>query len=251
MSIPLDHQIFQTSSIVDNLCQGFFRSHAISYFQYYRAYRDGSVVALVNDTKILKRFIELDFPSFSSYRDCHKMKLSYWILWDEELPWLPVQIGRDLGVHHGITLLRRSKDYFDMIGFGMPEERTNAISYYMNNIKSLENFINSFEKEHKPLINIAEKNRILLPEHNRDTHYEELCLGSENRIIVHGIFGKTHITIQEFSCLRLKLQGFGYKEIANELEISPRSVETYFKRIKERTGYSNTIQFQKMLSYYG
>jgi prefoldin subunit 5 len=38
-----------------------------------------------------------------------------------------------------------------MIGFAMPEERSNAASYYMNNIEKLKLFITSFEKDYSEL----------------------------------------------------------------------------------------------------
>lgn len=239
MSVPFDHHIFESSQDMQSICSSFFASNGLSYFQYYRVYDDGSVFALLNNTTILKRFLELDFPSFSSFKEGDKRRESYWFMWDEELPWLPVQIARDLGVYHGLTYVRRFKNHYDMIGFGMPSERSNAASYYMSNRDMLKNFITYFEKEHGEIINASRRNSIMLRENNRDANYKQLCLGKNMRFEIDVSGTKTYLTPQEMSCMNLKNQGLSFKEIGRVLEISPRSVETYLQRIKIRTGIMN------------
>lgn len=229
--IPLDHFIFKSSTDLAAACQNFFNKSGISYFQYYRSYDDGSISAMLTNTQTMKKFIELDFPSFSSFKESDKYKPDYWFMWDEELPWLPVQIGRENGLYHGLTLIRRGESYYDMIGFAMSEERSNAASYYMTNMDMLNNFIASFEKDHVELIKESERSRILVPEVNRDPNYKKLCLDSNQRFIIED----SYITSREYSCLRLRNQGMSAKEIARILSISPRSVEAYFARIRDRT----------------
>jgi DNA-binding CsgD family transcriptional regulator len=242
--------MFESSSLIEQTCSSFFESSGLSYFQYYRIYDDGSVFALLNNTKTLKRFIELDFPSFSSFKESDKQRDSYWFMWDEELPWLPVQIARDNGVFHGMTYVRRAKNHFDMIGVAMSEERSNAASYYMSNMGRLKNFITYFEQEKGEIIDDARQNRLILPQNNRDANYKELCLGGNMRFDIDTPNGRTYITPQELSSVRLKLQGLSYKETGRIMEISPRSVETYLERIKLRTGITNLREVAFRLHQY-
>lgn len=239
MSVPFDHQIFNSSQDMEAICSSFFASSGLSYFQYYRCYDDGSVFALLNNTKTLKRFIELDFPSMSSFKESDRNKDSYWFMWDEELPWLPVQIGRENGVHHGLSYIRRTQNYFDMIGFGMSSEVSNAGSYYMSNIDKLKGFVAYFEKEHGEIIKHAQENKLIFRENNRDINYSDLCLGKNHRFEIKTSYGISYLTPQELFSLRLRNQGLSYKDIGRVLEISPRSVETYLQRIKLRTGITN------------
>ncbi len=97
MSVILskNHPIFQVSESVSDLCHTFLQAHGFNYFQYLRCYFNGSTTLLTNDTRLLEYFIELDFPIFSSFREDHHQKPSYWFLWEEELPWLPVKIARE------------------------------------------------------------------------------------------------------------------------------------------------------------
>lgn len=250
MFISFEHPIFSLEEKMREICQPFLEAQGLNYFQYARLYSDGSVSLLVNKTSLLKHFIELDYSSFSSYKEQHHQQLSYWFLWDEELPWLPVQIGReDHQLHHGITLLRRSLNYYDMIAFAMPEERSNASSYYLCKLKIFEQFINFFEKKYGELLKIALSNPIQVPEMNRDINYEALCLKNLKRIPVIGASGPTYATSQELSCLQLWVQGAHGKEIANKLDLSSKTVETYLARIKARSGFNNRLDLLEMMTH--
>lgn len=48
-----------------------------------------------------------------------------------------------------------------------------------------------------------------------------------------------YLTQREAECITLALQGLTMKKIAAQLELSPRTVEYYLKRIKERMGVKN------------
>lgn len=48
-------------------------------------------------------------------------------------------------------------------------------------------------------------------------------------------------------CLRFFLQGASYKETAQLLAISARTVETYMLRVKQRTGFVTRFEIEQML----
>lgn len=230
--LPLDIHLFQTSQDVNSICQDFFNATGLSYFQYTKLFDDGSITGLLSNTNTLKRFIELDFPSFSSFKESDRNKKSYWFFWDEELPWLPVQIGRDNGIYHGLTLLKRNKGNYDMIGFGMPEERSGAATYYMNNLDMLNSYIDEFENDNRGLIDFTLKNKIQMPKDLQDSNCKKIPLKNNSRFTLEN---GTYITSREYDCLKLRIKAMTYKEIARILNISPRCVETYLYRMKDRT----------------
>lgn len=250
VKLSLSHSTFMLAEKVEEVCASFLLSHGFNYFLYLRCYYDGSVSLLVNNLGPLKHFLELDFPIFSSYTDEeHGRQHSYWFLWDEGLPWVPVKIVRDHhNLHHGLTLVKRGREYYDMIAVAMPHERQSPASFYMGKLKVIESFISYFDRDHKDLLNIVKKDRILLPEINRDRNYKELCLKDSLHIPFRGVFGSTYITVQELSCLRLLGQGYRLKEIANQLDLSPRTVETYLNRLKERSGIQKRSDLLSFLS---
>lgn len=210
-----------------------------TYFQYLRCYRSGAFGLLTNDTRLTEYYVDnmQDSPAiYSSFSDDSSQYHSYWCLWDEEFAELPVSIARSIGICNGLTLIRRHKDYYDMIAVALPAPIANQGSFYLNKRKNIEQFITKFNKNEKELISTMDKNAISLAQGQRDVNYEKLCLAS-GRLKVKGSNGAlSYITTQEIACIRLFGQGFSYKEIAQIAGLSPRSVETYLARAKERTG---------------
>jgi DNA-binding CsgD family transcriptional regulator len=238
LRIASDHPTLSLKNKIQEVCDEFMKNHGFNYFQYLRCYHDGSIGLLTNNTGLLEYFQHVDNSPvvFSSYTEDHQTSSSYWFLWDEELPQMPVQLAREkFNIRNGITLVKRSKYYYDMIAVATPVEPANAGAFYMNKLKVMEHYFKEFEIANHDLIQLMNKSPLLLPESYRDTNYKELCL-SQGTIPVKGTMGETYVTTQELSCLRLLIHGKSYKEIAQILEISPRTVETYLQRVKHRTG---------------
>lgn len=233
MKVDIEHPAFLLKSKVQEATREFLDSFGFNYFQYLRCYADGSIGLLTNHTGLLENFDSFENSPviFSSYDDAP----SYWFLWDESLPEFPVQMAREqFNFRHGLTYVRRSKNYYDMIAVAVANEQNHPGGFYLNKQSAILQFIRDFDKENKDLLTLMEQNPIALSEPHRDVNYKNLCLAT-GRIPL----GDTYITAQELACLRSLLQGDSHKQIAAELSISPRTVETYVKRMKMRTGYAN------------
>ncbi|TAL64503.1 MAG: LuxR family transcriptional regulator [Legionella sp.] len=247
--LPHDHFTFNAKTKIQDITSSFLHTHQFNYFQYLRCYIDGSVGLLTNETGLLELFQHIDNQPviFSSYTEEHQKVSSFWFLWDEELPDMPVQMAREkFNLRNGITYVRRTQFYYDMIAVTTAFDPMNGGSFYLNKIKAIEQFINDFDVEHQDLLALMDKNPILLPEPYRDCNYDRLCL-TQGKIDVQGKTGLTHITAQELACLRGLLQGLSYKNTAKRLHLSPRTVETYIQRIKARTGFANLTELERLL----
>jgi DNA-binding CsgD family transcriptional regulator len=249
-AVSTDHPTIQLKPKIQEICVDFLNQFGFSYFQYLRCYADGSVTLLTNNTSLTEYFAEIDNQPvvFSSYTEEHENLHSYWFLWDEELPTYPVSLAKNkFNIHNGLTLVRRSKTYYDMIAVALPEHCNNAGSFYLNKMKAIEQFITSFDRNNKDLINLINANPLVLPTNYRDINYQKLCL-TNNRVKINGANGPSYLTSQELACLRLLLQGNSYKQIGVILEISDRTVESYILRIKHRTGFKYHNQLESLIS---
>jgi len=250
IKIDLDHPIFSLKSKIQEVSQNFLKQHGLNYFQYLRCFANGSMGLLTNFTGLIEHFqyVNREPVVFSSFKEEHEKAHSYWFLWDEELPPEPVRLAREkLNLHNGITLMRRSKDYYDMIAVALPTERNNAASFYMNKLKSFEQFFDAFAQDNKDLIQVMNKHALILPAPYRDVNYQDICL-KQGRIEVLGKAGKSYVTQQELAYLRLLIQGAGNKEIAQSLGLSLRTVETYLNRIRQRTGWTSRSGLRDLLA---
>jgi DNA-binding CsgD family transcriptional regulator len=250
LSIPLDHPIFALKSKIQEASENFLKIFGFNYFQYLRCFADGSMGLLTNHTGLIEYFQNVDNSPviFSSFKNDHENTLSYWFLWDEELPASPVQLAREkFNLRNGLTLVRRTKHYYDMIAVALPNEAANPGSFYLNKLKGIEQFVKEFDSHNQDLIALMNKHPIVLPAAYRDINYENICL-TKGKVIVAGKYEETHITTQELACLRLFIQGESYKKIAQALDISPRTVETYIARMRLRTGFFSRTEFERMLT---
>lgn len=250
LQISLDHPTLTLKSKIQEVSGTFLGTFGFSYFQYLRCFADGSIGLLTNDTGLIEYFQYVDNAPvvFSSFEKSHENAHSYWFLWDEALPESPVQLAREkLNIRNGLTLVRRSKNYYDMIAVALPSEQANPGSFYLNKLKAIEQFVKEFDADQKDLIALMNENRIVLPGAYRDVNYEKICL-NKGKIAVVGRYGKTHVTSQELGCLRLYIQGISHKKMAQILKISSRTVETYIMRVRQRTGWSTRAEIERMMS---
>lgn len=250
LQISLDHPTLALKAKVQEVSGNFLETFGFSYFQYLRCFADGSIGLLTNDTGLMEYFQHVNNSPvvFSSFENEYENAHSYWFLWDEKLPESPVQLAREkFNIRNGLTLVRRSKNYYDMIAVALPSEQANPSSFYLNKLRAIEQFVNEFDADNKDLIALMNKNPIVLPDTYRDVNYKKICL-TKGKITVAGKYGATHITAQELACLRLFIQGVSHKKIAQELEISSRTIETYMMRVKQRTGLSTRAEIERMMS---
>lgn len=243
-TIDNDHPLFALTPIVAEYSSEFLKHHGLNYFQFGRCYADGSILNFSNTSELAKLLFGAGFSVQSSFDEDHQKRPSYVFFWDEELPEDPVSLVRErLGIYHGMTILKRYKDYYDMIAFGMAKPRSNAMSYYFNYYKELEKFADQFIRTRTDLLSIHERQKLQLPSQYQDPNRLKLCLsGQEQRFTIKGRYGKTYATTREIFCLQYLEQGKSYKEVADILSISPRTIETYLGRIKERTGFNSREQ---------
>lgn len=250
IKVDLNHPVFTLKNKVQEASSFLLETFGFNYFQYLRCYADGSINCLTNNPGLFEHTKEYDEKPivFSSYEDENKNKPFYWFLWDEALPpSAPLQLAREkFNFHNGLTLVRRTKKHYDMIAVALPYEHAHPGSFYLNKMKAIEQFIDDFDNKNKDLLAIMDKNTIALPPVYRDVNYQAMCL-HQGKIYIQGKTGKTHLTTQELACLKFVLQGCSYKHIAQALGISPRTVETYLVRIKQRTGYTSYSELEWLI----
>lgn len=247
--LSLDNPLFLLKPTIQKIVSPFLKNFGLSYFQYLRCYSDGSFGLLTNDTRLTEYFhsAENEPIIFSSYESSQASSHSYWFSWDEKLPELPVSMARErCQLYHGITWVRRSKSYYDMIAVAMSKERSDPSSFYLTILGAIESFVYGFDRDQQSLISIMDRHRIGLALPNRDVNYQNMCISS-GKITVVGKYGETYVTTQELACIKWLLQRLSYKEIAKLLKISPRTVETYFHRVKERTGCLSPFELQSLI----
>ena len=270
----------KTHGEISKICYPLFKNTPIDYFDHEFFYESGKMVNFSTSPDIgTKYYSEWLNPTFEEFRLLYDLGYKYTFL----SPSMHLPPGASLAnpekyqhnidlcvqnkVHHRIYLLKRKKNNFYIYGFGSSSQKRSMVDFFMNSLNVLERFVEYFEKKARDLIeNSHETSTIFLPNYllklDRKILQEDIAvnlpidfnkfLDKDDDTSCLLQFGE-HLTPREIDCLDLLSQGFTMKVIARKLLISPRTVESYLRNVKEKCGVqtkSELIEFwQKTVNY--
>lgn len=136
---------------------------------------------------------------------------------------------------HGITIINKQDHYIEYVDIAAPKNHREMTSFYLNNFDQIENFITDFITKSANLIVMANKRLVKLP--------EVLCLptDSQNQASIKNY----KISNREKQCLEFYLAGNTAKETAEILQLSHRTIEDYFNKIKKKLNCINKRELLK------
>lgn len=209
----------------------------VDFFSYTRFYFDGTSISLLTHTNWYNFFLKQEVPGsvnvFNLKTGCY--------LWSELFPEEAViDAKNNFNIDNGIQFTYREKDYVEVFSFGSEPSNHKAMGYFIANIDLLEKFNKYFKKRAVNLIDKAVKSKIIIPEIMRG--YQEInagfTLGLDERRKFLNLIGYDDIihnlSNREYECLQHISRGMTNKEVARLLRISPRTVETYINKMKDK-----------------
>ncbi len=244
------HPSLNFSADLKNLTQGLLAKLGCNYFQYLKVFKDGSYSFVTNQPDwscfALEYLNRTDKPAVYSHIDATTLdKDTYIFLWEPNLPKEPVSLARQFNIAHGMTFVERHPDFYYMIGFGAPSEHHRAIDNYFNSLSEMKCFIQEFKDNHKQLISNIDKCRIVVPKNRQDANLDKMLYPKNSS---HASNCQRHLTAQELMCIQGLAKGKTYKEIAQSMAVSPRTVETYLNRVRLRYNLRYKRELIKLLN---
>ncbi len=261
--IPKDHTSITTAPDFIELCQPIFDYTEIDSCFYGRVYPDNSLFFLDTHQK-WHQYLYRDFKfktQLSGYDlfDIaveqnkglfqHAPNEACWFI-DDTSQEIIFQQSKEFAINNFINFGEKFSDYIELYGFAfLGKKRTN--SYYFSLMELLKKFILYFREKGSAIIAQNEADRIILP--SRDAEYlrhvsnlkKQLFINDDNIAKFHDSINlkkyplifegrKKYITAKELQCLQHLSQGYSCKEIANNLGISPRTVEFHLNNSKDK-----------------
>ncbi len=234
------------SSILDKfhtICGTLFVNSCISSFRYFRVFDDGSFINLSSDHNWLVDRIEKIPNNGNCFHkplcDATEDKATFY-LWDNNAKDPVLDLMKAYNISNGISAYKRKGSSVEAWSFGATNQDTFAGNFYINNMEFLKSFINHFNIAGAQLVDSAKRafftdSAMVKPFKNDNESINSFALnpfGSKN----------IHLSQREFQCLKLISKGRTAKEIAIDLHISPRTVETYIHSIKTKLGVNTKSQ---------
>ena len=120
---------------------------------------------------------------------------------------------------HGI----RDQHGFSGFEFAADSQQQDVISFYIENFNIIKAFIDNFIPSAKSLIKRAKQSC-------DNNYYEKFDLGKQAKRPTDIL----PLTLRESQCTVRYIQGWSAKEIANQHQLSPRTVETHIRNAKNK-----------------
>ena len=222
----------------------------IELFIYFKVYLDGSYILLTNDFKLTKeycsRIVDDNLQSYVQLSLARKNKNNI-ILWPNYPMTAGMEIFYDKNYWHGLTFDRFNADNIECCSFLAHRGNYQIGELFFKKTNFLEKFSNEFKQKNSYIISRGElckaqyKNGynfdLAEKKHENLLNLDEFLKDSGIDIYSLYVNGKCiHFSLKEFETLKWLNQGFSVKGIAKKMNnISPKTVETYLKRIRYKT----------------
>lgn len=216
------------------------------FFQYLKVFNDGSYSCITTQPQWDAFVLEWlkknsEQPAVYSHIDSHTIdKNKYTFLWEPNLPKEPVMLAKEFDITNGFTFVERHADYYYMFAFAAPHAQSRALDTYFNSLNEMNAFIQHFKAEQQKLITDIDSIRHRFAANRQDRNLDKMLLSSTHTA--------PHITPQELTCIQELAKGQSYKEIGKVLGLSPRTVETYLNRVRQRFDLHHKKELIALLS---
>lgn len=240
------------------ICQPLVNHLQVKHFSYIKMFPDSSYLHFSTEPSwqkfyyenILHTSIILDGESLIKEPDVEGGLIQ--TFWPIEPNSQLTQAVYDYGFWGGLIFTKFSADHTERWVFSSNRSESKLIGFYMQNISLLLKFIEYFNYRAHDLIKTDSENRhklaifkngIIYPKAQPNLRLDLSVEQFLNEINIEGaVFNNIFKTGKIFS--PRELECFGHivcggttKEIAKNMQISPRTVEVFIKNIKEKTGY--------------
>lgn len=234
----------QVKSIAQ-LCQPIEKLYQINHLTFVRFFRDGNFILLSNRPDTVEYFFRNQFPIVPKFCTPIQSKRTWRMVPESEVF---VEIYRFYRSHFNIGNLTALFDihshWIDFFGFGSPHHPSLAIDLFLNKKESFERFSNEFRDKIESTLNKLKVNQGYLPVSMRPGTQDlfEYAISQKGP--------KKPLTPREMSILKHLSFGQTNQEIANELHLSRRTVESYIETLKNKLGVEKKSQILRAAQVY-
>lgn len=236
MIIDPNKHIFLTSyHEVDEIIAPLKDFFGITSFVYQKNFDDGSEIRLSNQPAWMHYFYEHELYKKSFFERPPSEFSKARLVWAGLTIHNPIlEKAREFNIDHGITFVEPCVGGCEFFFIGTTVDHPQARAKCLSNLDLIERFLDYFREKAQSLIEQAAKQKIIIPnkfiqaptwfgveEVNRDAFLNRLM--------------PIDLTARQLDCVRLLVKGYSMKMIAQELNISPRTVESYVEQIKVKT----------------
>lgn len=204
----------------------------VTYFSYSRHYKNGERLHACTHPKISESYYHDKYYLLGNTEAQPVSYVEQAVLW-QTLPNQKVfECSRNFNIGNGFFFIQPQTNYCEFFSFAGDINNVMLINVYLTKMELLKNFICEFREKASNIIDVLEKSKIILPYHDGPGCFLDKIEPIQDRRI-------PRLTIREEKFGYLLLQGKTAKEIAQDMNISPRTVESYLITLKHKLNCEN------------
>lgn len=254
INLPRSHIFLSSSHLLKQWMAEFFRNKIpINYFRFFRIYSNGNCIRLSSNEEwnhlyLVKGLMKINNPIkiFTSPTD--------------EIKYIPnnstniataVNLGAEMFDYcNGLSIKKRKNNYIDIYDFTTSKCTSNPEIMYLENLYLLEEFIRYFHLKGSDIILEAEKSALSYIEDEQFKNnlsfvtVKEQITKQKIKLSIKYADRIFTLTSRELEVLSYISTGLQCKQIANELHLSARTVETIINNIKDKFNVHSTSILQ-------
>lgn len=227
------HLALTSSSTVADMMLPHLLRHGIKVFHFNRHYEDGSLIRLSTDAKWNENYFAKGYVNKRKKVPAEYLtkSVNYFVWLTKDWPEMLTDAAVNFDIANGISIVEKCNGYIDNFCFGSTVSNTSIVNFYLNNLDLLQRYGCDFRDRAYQLFNSYEKQKIIIP---------------ESKIVIPSVHC-TDIEIAKLSdrekqCVVLLISGKRIKEIAIELGLSPRTIESYLNNLKVKLNCRDKVE---------
>ncbi len=241
MEFLQNHIALSSSNDINEICRPLAKL-GITYFSFVRTFKDGSHIRLSNNADWTKHYYRRGFYNVVINQVPNAEGNILWSCIDR----YPLfhDASEYFDVDNGMVMVFSFNDVVERYFFGAKRENKKVNSMYVNQVDLFKRFVLYFKEVAKPLIDMADSSRIVVPLEMIDIEDNEFC-NNENvkefldEIKIHKVCIRSNgedvlININEAKILSLMKRGFTAKEISDEIGLTKKTIDHYRDKLKEK-----------------
>jgi DNA-binding CsgD family transcriptional regulator len=255
---------------IDQICLP-IKKFGIKYFSYIKNFNNGAQIYLSNSSDWVKNYYEKSLYKTSLFEGPPSLYRTGYVLWPANSNKEVFKLARDtFDSGDGITFSNRLKNSCEFFFFSGAVENKTLINFFLTNIGLLQRFIVYFKDKASKILNKAETCKIIIPDHFRylvtddETNFIAPIFNKKDALIeafLHETKIKrytfqdvTHyrdiiLSAREIDCAIGLLEGKTAQELANNLSLSRRTVETHLDALKIKLNCYKKSELTTMLQH--
>ncbi|MFT6834741.1 MAG: DNA-binding CsgD family transcriptional regulator [Francisellaceae bacterium] len=227
-----EHPFLCNSEKVNEVIKPIVKHFRLDSFNYHKTYHDRSQIRLTNQPNWYEHYLKEKLYLHSIFELNSKIYSPCYILLSNIITHGNIlNDAKKFGINHAITFIDPCDDGCQFFFLGTTQNDPDFLNQYISNIQLVKKFIHYFNIKAISLINEIEKYKTK----SLDMKQNQLKFNQINELDKFTFISELYnlkFTSRELECITFLLKGNTSKQIANELNISFRTIEVYIEQLK-------------------